>query len=92
MAHAGVALHHNKYFQDGMAPVDFIEVGDHLTIVIALDQIGLQLGDGFAQGVESILAELQFLGQLIATLALAVARILLGFDLLCLAQQRCDLG
>jgi len=51
----------------------------------------LQLCSGFAQGVESILAELQLLGQLIATLALAVARILLGIDQLGLAQQRCDL-
>ena len=52
----------------------------------------LQLRSGFAQGVESILAALQLLGQLIATLALAVARILLGVDQLSLAQQRCDLG
>jgi ABC-type Co2+ transport system permease subunit len=52
----------------------------------------LQFCFGFAQGVESILAELQFLGQPIATLALAVARVLLGIDQLGLAQQRCDLG
>jgi len=51
-----------------------------------------QLCLGLAQNVESILAALQFLGQLIATLALAVARVFLGVDQLGLVQQRCDLG
>jgi len=37
--HAGVAWHHDKHFQDGDSPVDFTEVGDHISIVIALDQI-----------------------------------------------------
>lgn len=37
--HPGVAWHHDKHFQDGEAPVDFAEVGDHLSIVIGLDQI-----------------------------------------------------
>ena len=60
----------------------------------------LQLRFRLAQGVQSILAELQFLslrgsalryGQLIAALALAVARVFLGVDQLGLAQQRCNL-
>lgn len=39
VAHSGVDWHHDKHFQDGEAPVDFTEVGDHISIVIALDQI-----------------------------------------------------
>jgi hypothetical protein len=51
----------------------------------------LQLRSGFAQGVESILAELQFLGQLVTALAFAVAHVFLGVYQLSLAQQRCNL-
>lgn len=39
VAHGGVGWHHDKHFQAGDAPVDFTEVGDHISIVIALDQI-----------------------------------------------------
>jgi ectoine hydroxylase-related dioxygenase (phytanoyl-CoA dioxygenase family) len=39
VAHPGVAWHHDKHFQDGDGAVDFNEVGDHISIVIALDQI-----------------------------------------------------
>jgi len=53
--------------------------------------LSLQLRSGFAQGVESILAELQFLGQLVTALAFAVTRVFLRVDQLSLAQQRCDL-
>jgi hypothetical protein len=51
----------------------------------------LQLRFRLAESVQSILAELQFLGQPIATPAYAMARLLLGVDQLGLAQQRCDL-
>jgi ectoine hydroxylase-related dioxygenase (phytanoyl-CoA dioxygenase family) len=37
--HAGVGWHHDKHFQNGDDLVDFNEVGDHISIVIALDQI-----------------------------------------------------
>lgn len=37
--HPGVGWHHDKHFQSGDDPVDFNEVGDHISIVIALDQI-----------------------------------------------------
>lgn len=37
--HPGVGWHHDKHFQDGDTQVDFNEVGDHISIVIALDQI-----------------------------------------------------
>ncbi len=52
----------------------------------------LQLCSGSSQGVQPILTALRLLGQLIATLAFAVPRVLLGVDQLGLAQQRCDLG
>lgn len=37
--HTGVGWHHDKHFQDGDAALDFQEVGDHISIVIGLDQI-----------------------------------------------------
>lgn len=37
--HAGVGWHHDKHFQNGDDSVDFNEVEDHISIVIALDQI-----------------------------------------------------
>lgn len=39
VAHPGVGWHHDKHFQDGDLPVDFAEAGNHISIVIALDQI-----------------------------------------------------
>ena len=32
LPHPGVAVHHDKHFQDGNALVDFDELGDHLSI------------------------------------------------------------
>ena len=42
--HPGVGWHHDKHFQDGDAPVDFEEVGDHVSILIGLDQIDQRNG------------------------------------------------
>ena len=38
-SHPGVALHHDKHFQNGNTLVDFDELGDHLSVVIGLDTI-----------------------------------------------------
>ena len=42
--HPGVEFHHDKHFQSGSVPVDFHELGDHLSIVIALDIIDARNG------------------------------------------------
>ena len=42
--HPGVALHHDKHFQNAHASIDFDELGDHLSIVIALDVIDRRNG------------------------------------------------
>ena len=42
--HPGVALHHDKHFQSAEAAIDFLELGDHLSIVIGLDAIDARNG------------------------------------------------
>lgn len=42
--HPGVQLHHDKHFQSGSAAIDFQELGEHLSIVIALDTIDARNG------------------------------------------------
>ena len=39
MYHPGVPLHHDKHFQSAELPIDFDELGSHLSIVISLDLI-----------------------------------------------------
>lgn len=42
--HPGVAVHHDKHFQNGNALINFEELGDHLSVVIALDEIDSRNG------------------------------------------------
>ena len=42
--HPGVAIHHDKHFQNGSELVNFEELGDHLSVVIALDAIDSRNG------------------------------------------------
>lgn len=42
--HPGVELHHDKHFQSGDSTIDFFELGDHLSIVIALNIINASNG------------------------------------------------
>ncbi|MDC3010846.1 phytanoyl-CoA dioxygenase family protein [Synechococcus sp. AH-736-G21] len=42
--HSGVPMHHDKHFQDGESTVDFEEIGQHLSIIIALDNINSSNG------------------------------------------------
>jgi len=42
--HPGVAVHHDKHFQNGNELVDFDELGNHLSVVIALDAIDSRNG------------------------------------------------
>ena len=42
--HPGVGWHHDKHFQSADGPVDFSEIGDHISIVIALNQIDQRNG------------------------------------------------
>ena len=42
--HPGVAIHHDKHFQNGTERVSFDELGDHLSVVIALDSIDSRNG------------------------------------------------
>ena len=42
--HPGVAIHHDKHFQNGNSLVNFDELGDHLSVVIALDAIDSRNG------------------------------------------------
>lgn len=42
--HNGVPIHHDKHFQSGESMVNFDELGDHLSIIIALDDINSDNG------------------------------------------------
>lgn len=42
--HAGVAWHHDKHFQDGDAQINYHETGDHISILIALDDMDADSG------------------------------------------------
>ena len=37
--HPGVPLHHDKHFQSGDSEINFYEIGKHLSLIIALDEI-----------------------------------------------------
>jgi ectoine hydroxylase-related dioxygenase (phytanoyl-CoA dioxygenase family) len=43
-AHPGVSWHHDKHFQDGDAELDYLELGDHVSILIALDSMSHDSG------------------------------------------------
>ena len=43
-SHSGVPMHHDKHFQNGDSLVDFDELGDHVSIIIALDDINSSNG------------------------------------------------
>lgn len=40
----GVGWHHDKHFQDGDSKIDFTELGDHISIVIALADVTVKNG------------------------------------------------
>lgn len=42
--HSGVPMHHDKHFQDGESMIDFEEIGKHLSIIVALDDINASNG------------------------------------------------
>ena len=43
-AHPGVPWHHDKHFQDGTIEIDYNEVGCHVSILIALAELGPDSG------------------------------------------------